>query len=245
MDLYTISVQLINFVILVLILNKFLYKPLLTIIDSKKKAIEKQNKEIEDNLNESDILKNKYLDKLKEFDKEKQKLKSDALIELENFKNEEIAKINKEIDKERQKLTNQIEVEKKSLIEDYNSFLLDLVIKYSNTILINLSNTNLQDQIINKFLEKVENLSSEKINEINKNLQSSTINIYSNDSISDNNKEIIKNFLLKKGFNFKDIQYSINTDLLLGIELKANSNVIFWNIKEISADFKLKINKDN
>ena len=245
MEIYTIIIQFLNFFLLLLILNKFLFKPLLKLIDDKKKLIDKQMNEIENNLSDSEELKIEYLNKNKQIESEKDLIKQKIDLELSKYKEEELIKISKEIETEKLKIKDQFEIEKNGFIKDFNKNIMDIFIEYSNSVLKSLSNTNLQDQIINKFFEKINLLSSEKIDSFNQNIQSKTISIYSSAEIEDKNKEIIKKFLTEKGINFNNIQYFIDTNLILGIELKASSNVISWNIKEINEDFILKLSKNN
>ena len=101
----------------------------------------------------------------------------------------------------------------------------------------------LDPERINKFIEKISLLSIDRVNAINQNIVNSKLYIYSNDEIKHDNKEIIKDSLIKKGFIFNNIEYIIKTDLILGIELKVGNNLISWTIKDINENFESVINK--
>ena len=60
MNLFTIIAQLINFSVLIYLLNKFLYKPVLATLEKRREDIKSKMEEIEDKLKESDKLKEEY-----------------------------------------------------------------------------------------------------------------------------------------------------------------------------------------
>ena len=64
MELYTIIAQLINFSVLLFILNKFLYKPVLKTMDKRREDIKNKIEETQNKLEESDKLKEEYFNKL-------------------------------------------------------------------------------------------------------------------------------------------------------------------------------------
>lgn len=243
MDLYTIIVQLLNFAVLLILLNKFLYKPLLNAVEKRKENIKKQVEDTQNRLNESEALKEEYLSKLKDIEKENIILKQQVIDDMEIFKKQELEKINKELIDKQTKMREYVSLEEKNMIDNFYRKLADSFIDYSNLVFKNLANTNLQTQIVNKFIEKISLLSIDRVNAINQNIVNSKLYIYSNDEIKHDNKEIIKDSLIKKGFIFNNIEYIIKTDLILGIELKVGNNLISWTIKDINENFESVINK--
>ena len=243
MDLYTIIVQLLNFAVLLILLNKFLYKPLLNAVEKRKENIKKQVEDTQNRLNESEALKEEYLSKLKDIEKENIILKQQVIDDMEIFKKQELEKISKELSDKQTKMREYVSLEEKNMIDNFYRKLADSFIDYSNLVFKNLANTNLQTQIVNKFIEKISLLSIDRVNAINQNIVNSKLYIYSNDEIKHDNKEIIKDSLIKKGFIFNNIEYIIKTDLILGIELKVGNNLISWTIKDINENFESVINK--
>ena len=129
-----------------------------------------------------------------------------------------------------------MDLEQKSLIENFNENLLDLFVEYSNNILQVLANSTLQDELVNNFMQKINDLTDEKVESVNK-LNVEDMYISSNDELTDKQKDFIKDSLVKKGFKFKDIQYTADKKLILGIELKAKSYVLSWDVRELTNNF--------
>lgn len=236
MELYTIIAQLINFSVLIFLLNKFLYKPVLKTMDKRRAEIKEKIEETERKLAESDRMKEEYFSKLQEVEKENIVLKEQAINDIKKFKEIELQKAKDEVVAKREKFNEYIELEQKNLIDNFNENLSDLFIEYSNNLLSLLANSTLHTEVLNSFLEKINSLDAAKVEEINK-LDSNIIEIISNAVVDDEAKKSIENTLSNKGFKFDSVKYSINESLVLGFELKAGSYVLSWNIKELTANF--------
>ena len=236
MELYTIIAQLINFSVLLFILNKFLYKPILKTMDKRREDIKNKIEETQNKLEESDKLKEEYFNKLQEVEKENITLRKQALEDIKKFKDSELQKVKEDISLKKDKFNDYLILEQKSLIENFNENLSDLFVEYSNSILQVLANSTLQGEIVNNFMQKINDLTDEKVESVNK-LNVEDMYISSNDELTDKQKDFIKDSLVKKGFKFKDIQYTVDKKLILGIELKAKSYVLSWNVRELTNNF--------
>ena len=236
MELYTIIAQLINFSVLLFILNKFLYKPILKTMDKRREDIKNKIEKTQNKLEESDKLKEEYFNKLQEVEKENIALRKQALEDIKKFKDSELQKVKEDISLKKDKFNDYLNLEQKSLIENFNENLSDLFVEYSNNILQVLANSTLQDELVNNFMQKINDLTDEKVESVNK-LNVEDMYISSNDELTDKQKDFIKDSLVKKGFKFKDIQYTVDKKLILGIELKAKSYVLSWNVRELTNNF--------
>lgn len=236
MESYTIIAQLINFSVLLFILNKFLYKPVLKTMDKRREDIKNKIEETQNKLEESDKLKEEYFNKLQEVEKENIALRKQAIEDIKKFKDFELQKVKEDISLKKDKFNDYLDLEQKSLIENFNENLLDLFVGYSNNILQVLANSTLQGEIVNNFMQKINDLTDEKVESVNK-LNVEDIYVSSNDELTDEQKDFIKDSLVKKGFKFKDIQYTVDKKLILGIELKAKSYVLSWDVRELTNNF--------
>lgn len=242
MELYTIIAQIINFSVLVFLLNRFLYKPVMRTMDKRRQDIKDKIEETQKKLEESDKLKEEYFTKLQEVEKENIVLRKQALEDIKKFKELELQKAQEDVAIKKGKFNDYLVLEQKNLIENFNENLSDLFVEYSNDILGVLANSTLQREIINNFLNKINALDNAKVNEIN-NLKLDTVYIYSNGEFTDEEKYILKDSLLKKGFKFNNIEFNIDKKLVLGIEFKAKSYILSWNVKELTDNFISRLNK--
>lgn len=242
MELFTIIAQLINFTILILILNKFLYKPILSALEKRRNDVKRKIEETERKLVESEQIKEEYLKKLRDLENENIDLRKKVVQEVKKFKEAEIQKVRDDITARKDKFDEYLGLEEKSLIENFNENFSGLFIKYSNMILNNLANSSLEVEIVNKFLEKLKLLNLQKIEEINL-LKPDLIYITSNSELTPEQKTVIKQTLTDKKIKFSDIKFIVDTNIILGIEMKIKSFVLSWDIKELGNNFLNSIGK--
>lgn len=241
MNLFTIIAQLINFSVLIYLLNKFLYKPVLATLEKRREDIKSKMEEIEDKLKESDKLKEEYLSKLKNLEKENSILKEKAIQEANEIKELELQKARQDLSEKKDRFNEYLNLEQQKLVENFNENLGELFINYSNNIFKSIANTDLDNQIINKIIENINNLNNDKIEEINK-LNPDFIEIITSFEVNKERQDNFEKAFKNKKINFSKIKYVCNKDLILGIEVKIKSFVLSWNLKELTENFLKNIN---
>ena len=133
-------------------------------------------------------------------------------------------------------------MEQKQILENFNQNFKEIFINYSNKILSSVSNKNLNEEFFNKIVENINNLTSEKIEEINK-FNTEKIIINSTFELNNSQKETIEKVLKNKNVNFSEIEYNIKEDLILGIEIKIDGYILTLNLRDLTEEFLVNINK--
>ncbi len=83
LDWLTFVLEIINFLILIWILQHFLYKPVLQTIARRKAVIEKKLADANTRQADAEALERKYRERLSEWEREKEKLRVQAIQEIE------------------------------------------------------------------------------------------------------------------------------------------------------------------
>lgn len=147
--------QIVNFLILLIILRKFLYKPVLKILHDRSKKIEKSLKDaekIEKNLAQAEEEKEKQILAGKQ---EANKIVENSKKHAEQVKKEKLAEAKKEVEKVIKDAKDEIRSERKEMMNELRSELGDLVLlaskKLTNQTLDKQSNQKLIDQAIKEL----------------------------------------------------------------------------------------------
>ncbi len=151
--------QIINIIILVWLLNRFLYQPLLKVID-------KRNKQIKEGLelaktNESERNKIKQLEKQRLAEAEKkvldliQKAKQEASGEAKEIIHQAQLKAKEEINKQRRLLMEEVNEERLKIKQEAS----DLVVKVSQKVLADILDENYQKKILASEIKTLKKLS--------------------------------------------------------------------------------------
>ena len=103
LDWTTFILELINFLVLVWILNRFLYKPVMNIIAQRKAAIKKTLSDVETTRSEAQTLQIQYENRLTEWEQEREKARAQLRDEISAERNRLLEALRTELDQEREK----------------------------------------------------------------------------------------------------------------------------------------------
>ncbi|MDR2526302.1 MAG: hypothetical protein LBC92_00300 [Rickettsiales bacterium] len=234
MELYTIVVQILNFLIFFFLLSKFLIKPVMDGLEKRREYMKNKAEEGEQKILEAENIKEEFSQKIKEIEKERKDIIDKAKEDADEYKKNEMEKIKFETEERRKKNENIISEEREKELTSFKDGFNKVFIEQVNEVLKSISNSSLQEQVINVFLKKLDEVDAEKVKYINDN--GNVFEIATASSFA--NKETLEKKLKEKGFIFDDIKYSLDESLILGVELRVSGYVLSWSIKEIFEKFK-------
>lgn len=241
---FTVLAQAFNFLLLLFILNKFLFKAIFRALEDRKKEIQGIKDSADKKILEAEAEKELFENKLKDFEAEKQKAKKEMLKQLEEDKSKRVVEIEKEVADLRKKFEKQMENEKQDVILSSTSVVKSSFIGLVNNFFKSISNETLESEVVKSFLSKIEILDADKIKNLNAKLKaggSGVVNIATAFEINSESSSSIEKMLKSRKVEFSGINYSVNEELVIGIELKIESFVIGFNIKEAIESFKIEL----
>ena len=96
-DIFTLTAQIVNFLVLIFILNKLLYKPLIKMMKDRREYIKNSIDNADNKLQEAERIRNEYEEELKKIENYKKEKIEKIDEELFDYKNNEIAKIKEDL----------------------------------------------------------------------------------------------------------------------------------------------------
>jgi F-type H+-transporting ATPase subunit b len=231
---FTVIAQLVNFLILVLLLKRYLYKPILKAIDEREKKIadkitqaEKQETEA---LKEHDTFKKKN----EEFELQRSTLLTKAAEEAKTSGENLMEKTRTDAAALKTKLEKAFEEDRNQMSEEIVSKIRKEVFAISGKVLKDLANSNLEEQVTQNFITRLQKLKLDEKEKLLKAFSASTskISIQSAFDIASSQKSLIEKEVSQLlGFN-PEFNYKINPELIVGIELNANGFKLAWSISD-------------
>lgn len=237
-DIFTVLVQIINFLILVFLLKRFLFNRIINIIDEREDQIGRQFAQAEQ----------------KEKDAEQELAKQREIREkLEREWEDNLARIKREVEAKRgtmmaeaREAINEVQAEwERGILTQREAFLKELrklscqqVFVISKKVLAELANASLEDQLIESFINQLEGLDKHKREEfkwdkakVSGEQKRDRVEINTAFPLSDESKDL----LLKKVKELinNDIvpSFHISESLICGIELRTESKKIAWSME--------------
>ena len=231
---FTVIAQIINFLILVWLLRRFLYKPVLKAIDERENKIASQLKDAKAKEAEAKKEQAEFLKKNEKFDQQKKKLMDTAVAETNEEREKLLEEARNEAATLRSKLEKSLKTMQENLEHDIAQKTQQEVFAIAGKTLSDLASLSLEEQSVNIFIKRL----SESKNEERKKLieafksGSNPILVRTAFDLPVKQQSEIKstvNEILGTKIQF---QFKTAPELISGIELTSNGYRLAWSISE-------------
>lgn len=218
---FDIVAVMVNFFVLVYVLNRLFYGPVTKAMEDRKVRILKAEEAANKKMTQAEMLIDNYENKITNVEKEKTNIldnyRSEALLE----KKELLKKYETEASFKRKQYLAEIEEEKNYFLKTLRKQLGNSAVEIASKILSTISSKELEEEIFKSFLNDLENL-EKNIDNLDTSIKDADIVLYSADTVSEKRKESIQNALEKSIIYKGNITYKVKEDLIVGylIELK-------------------------
>ncbi|MBY5958989.1 hypothetical protein KUV50_12630 [Membranicola marinus] len=228
---FTVIAQIVNFLILVWLLKRFLYKPVLNAIDSREKKIAEQLSEAEHEKAEAQKAREKFKHKNAAFDKEKSEIKAAAAEAVRKEKQRRFDEIRAEAQALRARYAEAMARDAKEQTGLLKQKLQDGVFAISSKALEDLADADLESQIVSVFIDKINDWDDRE----NKNFEEAlsgagSILIESAFSMEQASRDKLEKALYKAANRSVPVRYEVVPDLVSGISIHTGKFQFSWNI---------------
>lgn len=228
---FEIVAQMINFLILLFLLNKLFYKPVIKAMEERQERIFKEQNEAEEKMNDANELVATYEDKMAEIDKKEKNILENAKQEALEKKEELIEDYKNEAQKKGNDFLNEIEEEKDDFLKELRFSLGKNAISVATNILSILSEEELKEKVFQSFINKIESMDQEMLkNELPS--ENKELLLISSEDIPEAQRKKLEKKIKEKIGDFKNISYTVEKDLILGYELNLDTITVHTNIKK-------------
>lgn len=226
---FEIVAQIINFFIILFILQKLLYKPVLKAMSKRQERISKAQNEADEKMKEANKLIDEYDKKIEDIQNEKRNILDDARKQAQEKKESLLEDYKKEAENKRNVYLKEIEDEKENFEKNLRKKLGNSAVKIASHIFDTISSKELEKEIFDTFILNLKELNNNTPNQdISK---EETIEIHSFKELSQDEKETIENALKEQIKEIKNITYETDESLVLGYELNLETYTLHTNIK--------------
>lgn len=233
-DWFTVTAQVINFLILVWLLKRFLYRPILDAIDAREKRIaekiadanekevkaQKQHDEYQHKNEIFDQQRNAHMNEVLEAAKaERERLFDEARLESEDL---------------RARLQLAIRNEQHSLSEELSRRAREEVFSIARKTLADLASTSLEQRMTEIFIDRLRELDTAQISELTSAFKNpgKSLRIRTAFKLSAQQKAEIETVMAEIFGKQKPLEFIVVSGLLSGIEINSDGRKIAWSISD-------------
>lgn len=230
----TFVLEIINFLVLVWILKRFLYRPVLSVIEQRNKSIEESLNEATNRNTQAIELEQKYKQRLKDWEREKQKIKEKLQNEILTERTQRLEKLKKELESEREKSAV---VEQRKLAESlrqYQHNAHEQGARFATRLLTAVADKELEARLFNLFINTIDILNEEQQMTLVATCKSSdeSIVVKSAYTLSKSQHEKLNSKLNEICKQSVNINYEQDSNLIAGLRIRIGASVLSLNLQD-------------
>lgn len=230
----TFVLEIINFLVLVWILKRFLYKPVLDVIAARRKSIEDRLAEASNVQEEAETLKEQYAGRLSEWESEKREAREKLAREVEEERARRLADMQSVLEREkekarvaedRQRAEKQRAIEQQALLQGA---------QFSSRLLEQAAGPELEDRLLNLLIEGLNGLSEDRLSRLREQWAepSQAIDVASAFALSEEQRERLTSALHKIADGSTAVSFHQDAELLAGLRIVIGAWVLAANVRD-------------
>jgi len=234
---FTVIAQILNFLILVWLLKRFLYKPVLNAIDEREAKIASQLKDADAKETKAKKEQAEFRKKNETFDQEKKGLMDQAVAEINVERDKLLESARNDAIVLRSKLENTLKETQDNLNRDIAQKTQKEVFAIARKILTDLASLSLEEQSANIFIKRLKELNKEEKKQFTETfipmkIGNKPILVESAFDLPEKQQSEIKNTVDEILETKAKFQFITAPELISGIELTSNGYKLAWSISE-------------
>jgi F-type H+-transporting ATPase subunit b len=242
-DWFTVVAQAINFLILVWLLKRFLYKPILHAIDEREKGIAGQLAEAEAKQAEAQQERDDFQHKTEAFDQARAALLKKAEDDAKAERQRLLDDARKDADALRAKRQDALRDEQRNLGQEIARWTQKEVFAVSRKTLSDLATTSLEERMVDVFVHRLSGLSVAAKEEFAAALKGSTqpARVRSAFDLPAGQRKAIESAVNAAFGAEAHVQFETASELVSGIELSTDGQKVAWSIADYLATLEKSV----
>jgi len=239
-DLVTFIAQIVNLAVLIWLMKKFLYAPILKTVETRQKQIDDAEEKSKQSLKDALKKERLYDEKLIALEKKRTSFLEQAQDEADNLRKTLLKEVTESAETARMKFKESLTKEKKSVNAEIEEVILTEFKVLANRAFKELASSDLQNQMADIFSKKIRSISVTQKRQLLENAMNKGIvlEVGIKEKIPQTLEETLKDF-------FGDIKVKIrqNPELICGYALLVDEKEISWNLNAYMDEFSLELEK--
>lgn len=242
-DWFTVGAQVVNFLILVWLLKRFLYKPILDAIDARERRIAEELADAGAKQSEARNQRDEFRKKNEELDQQRDEFLNKAKEEATAERQRLIEEARRAADELRVRQIDTLKREQMSLYDEIGRRTREEVFAIARKTLTDLAGSSLEERMSEAFTRRLRELNDEAKGGLVKALRTSpdAAVVRSAFDLPPAQQAAIQHALNETFSDEVQVRFETAPDVISGIELTANGRKVAWSIADYLASLKESI----
>ncbi|HSM54752.1 MAG TPA: F0F1 ATP synthase subunit delta [Candidatus Sulfomarinibacteraceae bacterium] len=231
-DWFTLLAEIVNFVILVYLLKRFLYDPILGIADAREEEIASRFEEAEAKAAEAQEEATAFRQERQEFEAQRQDLLEQARRAAEEERRRSMAQVRQEVEEERAEWRRQLARQRETFLQALQQQASEEVYAVAGRVVADLADADLQEEIIEQFLVRLREMPAPEVDDLRRELGDGGVEVITAFPLSAAERRKIREALDEMLATHKPkIRFSEDGELICGIALRIDGRKVTWNVQ--------------
>jgi F-type H+-transporting ATPase subunit b len=239
---FTVGAQVVNFLVLVYLLKRFLYGPIIRAMDEREKKIALRLQEGKKQQELAEEQRSVFEEKTKAFDREREKRLSEITHEVEQKRQAMMHEVREAVDADRAQWYAVLEREKDTFLQDLRLRAGRHAYSIARRALHELANADLESHMVGVFqtrLAKLEEKERASLKEAIQESQGKEALLRSAFALSQDTVRGITTYLETLAGGPVDVRLEMAPDIICGLELIIHGRKIAWSVEEYLDDLEI------
>lgn len=229
-DWITVSAQVVNFLVLVWLLKRFLYGPIVEAMQRRERRIADRLESADAREREADDKARQYRDRREQLDRERDEILEKAREEAEQRRRELIDEARAEVDAKRREWQRQIEREREDFAAGLRTRTAEAVQAISRRALADLADSALEARLVDVFLEQVRKADADTRDALAG--ADGPMRVHSSFELDSQVRSRLTRALHEHLARDAEVEYARDAELLCGLELRRAHHRLGWNLAD-------------
>jgi F-type H+-transporting ATPase subunit b len=233
-DWFTVIAQIANFLILVLLMRRFLYRPILNAMQTREERIAARLQEADRQQAEALAAEESYRQQKLALERSQEEILARARVEAERQRKEWVAEARAEIDETQRHWHQAIQREKELFLHELRKRAGQQVCAIARRALADLANAELEQRMVDIFIRRIQAVTPEQRADIVAAVQEAGegITVRSAFSLPVEMRHRIRGVAEEQIGDGVEVHFDVAPDLIAGLELKAPGHRIAWSLTD-------------
>jgi F-type H+-transporting ATPase subunit b len=231
-DWFTIFAQILNFLILLFLLRRFLYRPILNAMDERERKITFSQREALQTKQEAEKAAEEYRRLTTEFNSQREAMYSQAEAEVEEQRRNLLRQARTEVDHAQASWYRAVQQEKEALLQELHRQASRQTLAIARRALAELADRELEEQIVEVFLRRFKGLKEVQKERVAASFQKAddVLVVRTSFPLSEEQAARVEHTVRDHLGYSRRLEFERDESLLSGIELKTTGQKISWSL---------------
>jgi len=227
--LFEIIALVINFFVLLFILQKLFYSPVTKIMEERQQKIEENITNAERKNKEAHELITEYEKKMSEIEKEKTETMNEALKEAEEYKGNLVDRYRKEAEQKKAGFLMDAREDREAIAAEMRNFMVKGTVDIARNLVDSFQRENLESYLFDALLSKISTFAEEK-HDVGRQEDTGRFVLICADKVDERKKEQLEFVLQENRFEVRSLEIREDPTLVAGYMLKMSDYTIYSSI---------------